>query len=471
MTSEKNKTNKDIENNELSSEGYASIDSLEKDSSDNDTSDFMKKISETPDPLSIEENREEKRLAEEEVKKAKLEEKRLAEEEAKKAKLEEKRIAEEEAEKAKLEEKRIAEEEAERVKLEEKRIAEEEAEKAKLEEKKNIGLIMREKRLEKNLSITDVVNSLCIRKNYINAIEDSRFEDLPGTAYAIGFIRSYSDFLELDTKEIIANFKEDMQQEQGASKKIPITTLPKKITKDDLPIKTISIIIASVLLISLLTWYIFGRDKNEIEIISEPLSPTGVEMLDETKMLDETLEGILSEDGAADSDLSNIQNFNDEKKSKENKNSEIKKIDTSDIPELVLKQPIKMKEVQAIAPTVPVAPKKTAEQTNSKTYGKSTKQGVALYAESDSWIEVRDKNKKQILGRLLKKGETYYVPNLPELTLKSGNAGALKVTVGGKDAPRLGGLGKVIRNVSIDGLKQKVRLPVPTPQQTLQQNN
>lgn len=41
------------------------------------------------------------------------------------------------------------------------------------------------------------------------AIEDGRFLDLPGQVYAVGFIRAYADYLELDSDIVIARFHEE----------------------------------------------------------------------------------------------------------------------------------------------------------------------------------------------------------------------------------------------------------------------
>ncbi len=46
--------------------------------------------------------------------------------------------------------------------------------------------------------LATVSRVLKIRKDHLEALEEDHFEQLPGRAYAIGFIRSYSDYLGLD---------------------------------------------------------------------------------------------------------------------------------------------------------------------------------------------------------------------------------------------------------------------------------
>src|SRR5688572_25341645 len=62
-------------------------------------------------------------------------------------------------------------------------------------------------RLGKDLQI--IADVLHIRYNYLVAIEDGRYEDLPGQAYAIGFVRAYADYLGLDGGEVVRRYKEE----------------------------------------------------------------------------------------------------------------------------------------------------------------------------------------------------------------------------------------------------------------------
>ena len=74
-----------------------------------------------------------------------------------------------------------------------------------------------------------------------------------------------------------------------------------------------------------------------------------------------------------------------------------------------------------------------------------------LKAVVDSWIQIRDTTEnKLILTRLLRKGEQYTVPSREGLTLVTGNAGGLDVTVGGDATPSLGPIGVVRRNILLD---------------------
>lgn len=72
-----------------------------------------------------------------------------------------------------------------------------------------ICAVLRKAREQAGYDIVDIAQLLRIQRNYLEAIEEGRYGDLPGTVYAIGFVRTYSDFLNLDTSEMVRRFKEE----------------------------------------------------------------------------------------------------------------------------------------------------------------------------------------------------------------------------------------------------------------------
>src|SRR6266700_2894886 len=61
-----------------------------------------------------------------------------------------------------------------------------------------IGGSLREARLKRNLTPADVQKAIRIRDRYLQALEEERWEVLPGDAYVKGFLRTYADYLGLD---------------------------------------------------------------------------------------------------------------------------------------------------------------------------------------------------------------------------------------------------------------------------------
>ena len=72
-----------------------------------------------------------------------------------------------------------------------------------------VSSILKAAREDIGLTLWEVSQNLRIRFSYMQAIEDGRFEDLPGPVYAIGFIRTYALYLNLDADELIRRFKNE----------------------------------------------------------------------------------------------------------------------------------------------------------------------------------------------------------------------------------------------------------------------
>ena len=49
--------------------------------------------------------------------------------------------------------------------------------------------------------------ALKIRKDHLEALEEDRIEALPGRTYAVGFVRTYADYLGLDAPQAVERFK------------------------------------------------------------------------------------------------------------------------------------------------------------------------------------------------------------------------------------------------------------------------
>ena len=73
-----------------------------------------------------------------------------------------------------------------------------------------IGASLRESRRETGQELRAVAAALRIRRLHLEAIEEGRFDDLPGQAYALGFVRTYADYLNLDSDWVVDRFREEL---------------------------------------------------------------------------------------------------------------------------------------------------------------------------------------------------------------------------------------------------------------------
>ncbi len=66
-----------------------------------------------------------------------------------------------------------------------------------------IGEKLQEARRKRGKTLKEVENVLRIRSSYLEAMEKDNFDKLPGLAYAKAFLRSYADYLGLNSEELV----------------------------------------------------------------------------------------------------------------------------------------------------------------------------------------------------------------------------------------------------------------------------
>ena len=74
---------------------------------------------------------------------------------------------------------------------------------------------LREARTRGGYSVADAAQVLRIQEHYLEALEEGRFDRIPGTTYTLGFLRSYSGFLGLDPDAIVDAFKREQGLDKG----------------------------------------------------------------------------------------------------------------------------------------------------------------------------------------------------------------------------------------------------------------
>jgi cytoskeleton protein RodZ len=70
-----------------------------------------------------------------------------------------------------------------------------------------VGRLLRDQREARALSIEDVAKRLRIRRPYLEAIEQGRFDQLPGAAYIPAFLRAYAAHLDLDAEKVLTAYQ------------------------------------------------------------------------------------------------------------------------------------------------------------------------------------------------------------------------------------------------------------------------
>ncbi len=105
--------------------------------------------------------------------------------------------------------------------------------------KKKVGTLtlgekLKKMRSDKRIALNEISRVTKIRVEYLECLEEGRYDDLPADVYVRGFLKSYGDFLAVDEQNLIKLY----EKEKGINKNLKKGKNP---AKEDSKIKTINI--------------------------------------------------------------------------------------------------------------------------------------------------------------------------------------------------------------------------------------
>jgi cytoskeleton protein RodZ len=74
------------------------------------------------------------------------------------------------------------------------------------------GEILKARREDLCLNIKEIADRLKIRADYLSAIEDDKYDQLPAPVYSMGYIRSYAAYLKVDAESVVRFYREHSSQ-------------------------------------------------------------------------------------------------------------------------------------------------------------------------------------------------------------------------------------------------------------------
>jgi hypothetical protein len=76
----------------------------------------------------------------------------------------------------------------------------------------DIGSLLREARMRERIDITTVESATKIRAKYLRALENEEWDQLPGPTFVRTFLRTYADYLGLDAKMLVEDYKQRFER-------------------------------------------------------------------------------------------------------------------------------------------------------------------------------------------------------------------------------------------------------------------
>jgi cytoskeletal protein RodZ len=120
-----------------------------------------------------------------------------------------------------------------------------------------IGDSLREARTRRGLSSADVQKGIRIRERYLTALEEEKWDLLPGEAYTKGFLRTYAEFLGLDGNLYIDEYNARVAA-HDEEPLVPQTLAPAYKTRRGVVRTLLGILVLALAIAGLAAWGIGG---------------------------------------------------------------------------------------------------------------------------------------------------------------------------------------------------------------------
>jgi cytoskeleton protein RodZ len=347
-----------------------------------------------------------------------------------------------------------------------------------------VGGLLRRRREEIQQDIEEVSRQLRIRSPYIRAIEEGKFHELPGSAYAVGFVRAYADYLGLDGESIVGDYRDELARRSRQNDLV----WPSEGTESRFPGGTILVVCVLLGLAIYGGWfYATQSGTSGIKLIDQVpayiKNATGIggQTADSntptTQPEGSKTEAQAAPAPAASSPPSSAAPLNAAPMTAPAADAGTPPAAPSSTPPAVIATPAPSATAPAVvlgqgsqntqtatpAPAAPTPPAPAATETapaaptTDQTASASAAAPaiapaakVVIRANRDSWIEIRDKDDNVVLQKVLRQGESFNVPDQKGMLMTTGNAGGIVIELEGKALQSLGSLGVVKRGVKLD---------------------
>ena len=273
-----------------------------------------------------------------------------------------------------------------------------------------VGADLRGARERLRWTLPAIAAHLRIRLPFLEAIEDGRIGDLPGNAYAVGFVRTYAQSLGLDPDEIGRRFRAEAAQ---VNRKTELS-FPAPVPDRGVPAGAVVLLGVVLVIGAYAGWYRLSDSRPSTETVQpvpERLAPLAGTIPATPLPASVTPAGPAASSAAPAEALA----------------------------------PPSISPSSAAAASVPatVPPPATAPAAPDGSR-------IVLRATADAWVQVRGKTGDVLLNRVLRPGETWPVPDKDGLLLTTGNAGGTQLLVDGVLTAGLGNDGAVRHDLPLD---------------------
>lgn len=279
--------------------------------------------------------------------------------------------------------------------------------------------------------LPDLAGSLRIRQVYLEAIEAGRMVDLPGTTYALGFVRTYASALGLPGEDVAARFREEAEQVHTK----PQLSFPVPVPQRGVPAGALMLLGLVILVGAYGGWYYLSEHQHTLAETVPPIPDRLLPAQPRPAPSPQVASILPSASPPAVQTPPPSVTPSAGPTTPPPAGAAAPGVTNSVPPAVVMK-------VAPPAATPPAAAPQVVSPAGTR---------VVLKATADAWVTVKQKDGPALFNKLMHAGDSFEVPaDKAGLTLTTGNAGGTEVDVDGAPVQGVGGSGMVRRDLSLD---------------------
>jgi cytoskeleton protein RodZ len=335
-----------------------------------------------------------------------------------------------------------------------------------------LGAELRAARQRLGWELPQLATSLRIRQSYLEAIEGGRIADLPGTTYALGFVRAYATALGLPGEDVARRFRAATDGVNGQ----PALRFPAPVPRRGVPAGALMLLGLVILAGAYGGWYWVSEKRaarvETVPPIPDRLTPQGAPKSTPSPAVASLLPATAPPAAGAppanmppaNTTPANTPPANKPPANKLPANTPPPTPPAASTPGAAT--PPRGQTASAAAAPPQAASAASAAPGTAAAGGGAPAGRIVIKTTADAWLTVKQPNGPPVLNKLLHAGDSWPVPaGARDLTLTTGNAGGTGIEVDGAPIPvSLGGSGAVRRDVPLDAdLLKSGQLPPPKP--------
>ena len=312
------------------------------------------------------------------------------------------------------------------------------------------GEMLRQARLAKELSISEISRATRISKFMVEALENDEYDKLPGRTYETGYIKLICRTTNTDPEPIIKKWVTEYYDKKDLD---PYIFPESKLPKENSNIVMFGLVLSLLIIFSYAGWYFYSLRNSEEQKFEVNNNEYNIEMLseigdnktyqkDDGSLLQNNMDNKSNILEKNIPDISSNSMLINETQNK--KNDFINNTTDDNVTNLDSSTLIEEDQVSSSNQVIDIFDPENYENFN-------------FVGIKDSWVQIIHLDGEMFYSGMLKSGHNLIVPNNKSLLITLGNSGAVGIDVIDIGIQSIGESGDIIQAVKLDYILNKIR--------------